>query len=104
MDRRDDDEVVLYLCGQACVGNRGALAAASPYLGSVLAAAPSSAHVTLPPLVPPDVFSALVAGVADAPSLRRTLTEANVEQVMNFAITHFAASNTRGLPEGLSLA
>ena len=95
MDRHRDigDDVVLYVCGQAFVGNRGALAAASPYLGSVLAAAPSSAHVTLPPLVPPDVFSALMAGVADAASLRRTLTEANVEQVTNFAITHFAASN-----------
>ena len=41
MDRRrdNDGDVVLYVCGHAFVGSRGALAAASPYLGSVLAAA-----------------------------------------------------------------
>ena len=81
MDNHRD--VVLYVCGQAFVANRIAVSAASPYLGSVLAAAPSSTHVTLPPLVPPDVFSALMAGVGDMASLRRALTETNVEQVMN---------------------
>ena len=87
MDNHRD--VVLYVCGQAFVANRIAVSAASPYLGSVLAAAPSSTHVTLPPLVPPDVFSALMAGVGDMASLRRALTETNVEQVVNITRSLF---------------
>ena len=76
-------DVILYVSGQAFVANRSAVAAASPYLGSVLASAPSSAHVTLPPIVPPDAFSVLISGVSDMASLRRALTETNVEQVVN---------------------
>ena len=90
-------DVVLYVCGQAFVANRSAVAAASPYLGSVLASAPSSTHVTLPPLVPPDVFSALMAAVADMASLRRALTETNVEQVVKVERTLFDPKPQRSM-------
>ena len=89
MDYRGGGDVVFYVGGQAFVANRSAVAAASPYLGSVLMAAPSTAHVTLPPLVPPDVFSALMAGVADKATLRRALTDTNVEQVKRITTNIF---------------
>jgi hypothetical protein len=73
-------DLVISVCGRPFPASKSLVSSSSPYLKSLLSS--SSAHLTLPSFIPPDIFAILLSDVHDRGSLRATLNDGNVQQIM----------------------